>query len=436
MKQALTLGSLSAANISSALLFQWLLLTMLGPGVETDALFAGMTIPQLFATIISASMTHVLVPVFAGEHRNEQRRDAWSLLILYGMIFVAIAFALVLTAQWWAPLTVLGFSAQAKSLTISLAQISAIGMVFTGINAVQTALAFAQRRYIWADMAPMIANLTALALLIPLLPRYGAIAAAWIAVVRLLLQSLLLFWGMGMPSKPNFETPAIGLAWQRLRPLILGASYYKMDPLVDRFLLSSMVPGTLSLFYVAQQLYGAASQVLVKALAVPAITRLSIANKAGDNTTFAKDLRRTSLIMTGVGASLIVCLILVGQPVLSLMMEHGKFHAGDSRLLWLILVLSCGQFIWGALGALVAGAFYALGDTRTPTWLGSISFTISIGVKIAMFSYFGVYGLAIAVSIYFSISIAMMLSSLYWRGALSEASTHREASKTPHEKHI
>ena len=88
------------------------------------------------------------------------------------MIFDAIAFALVLTVPWWAPLTVLGFNAQAKSLTISLAQISVTGMVFTGINAVQTALAFTQRRYIWADMALMIANLAALALLIPLLPLY------------------------------------------------------------------------------------------------------------------------------------------------------------------------------------------------------------------------------------------------------------------------
>jgi putative peptidoglycan lipid II flippase len=419
MKQALTLGSLSLTNIMSAILFQWFLLTMLGPGIETDALFAGMTIPQLFATIISASMTHVLVPIFAGESRDKQRREAWSLLIVYGVIFAAITSALALTAQWWAPLTVLGFSAQAKSLATSFAQISVIGIVFTGINAVQTAFAFAQRRYIWADLAPMIANVAALALLVLLLPRYGAAAAAWIAVFRLALQTLLMFRGMGAPNRPDFKTPTIGLAWQRLRPLILGASYYKMDPLVDRFLLSSMVPGTLSLFYLAQQLYGAASQVMVKAFAVPAITRLSVANKADDTAAFSQDLRRTSLIMTGVGAALIACLILVGQPVLSLMLEHGKFNAGDSRLLWLILVLSCGQFIWGALGGLVAGAFYASGDTRTPTWLGSVSFTISIAVKIAMFRCYGVYGLAIAVTIFFSMTIALMLGTLYRRGLLN-----------------
>ena len=119
--------------------------------------------------------------------------------------------------------------------------------------------------------------------------------------------------------------------------------------------------------------------------------------------------------MTGIGVFLIACLIVVGQPILRLMLAHGKFQASDSRLLWLILVLSCGQFIWGALGSMLAGAFYARGDTRTPTWLGSLSFTVAIGVKVLMFSYYGVYGLAIATTIFFSCSIALMVGTLYHR---------------------
>lgn len=420
MKQALTLGSLSAANILSAILFQWLVLTMLGPGVETDALFAGMTVPQLFATIICSSMTHVLVPIFAGDDHANQRDDAWSLLFLYGALFTAAALLLGLTAHWWVPLTVAGFSPEAKLLTTEFARISVIGMVFTGINAVQTALAFAQRRYVWADLAPMIANLLALALLAALLPRYGAVAAAWVAVGRLVVQTLLLFRSMGLPVMPDQHRPVIPLAWQRLRPLILGTAYYKMDPLVDRFLLSAMAPGTLSLFYLAQQLYGAASQIVVKALAVPAITRLSIAAKDGDSNEFALVLRRGSIAIFLVGWLAIGIFAIIGQPLLSLLLEYGKFGPSDSRTLWWLLLLTCGQFVWGALGSLLSGAFYARGDTRTPTIIGVISFTIGVAVKILMFRTLGLDGLAIAVSLYYSLSVVLMSASLYRRGMLTE----------------
>lgn len=416
MKQAFTIGGVSVANIGSALLFQWLLLTMLGPGVETDALFAGMTVPQLFATIISSSMTHVLVPIFAGEHLREQRANAWTLIVFYGAFFVLTAFVLAITANIWAPVTVFGFSDSAKQLTANFAMISVIGMIFTGINAVQTALAFAQGRYIWADTAPMIANLIALALLIWLLPRYGAVAAAWIAVLRLALQSLLLFRAMGWPTRPDFKAPVVALAWQRLKPLIFGASYYKMDPLVDRFLLSTMAPGTLSLFYLAQQLYGAASQVLVKALAVPAVTRLAVAVKEGDQRGFAAIIMRTSVVSTLIGFAAIAAIALVGLPMISTLLEMGNFDSGDSHLLWWLLLLTSGQFVFGILGSLLSGAFYAQGDTKTPVWLGMISFTIGLVIKGVLFSMFGLNGVAISVSIYYMMSALFMIGSLY-RGA-------------------
>lgn len=412
MKQAFTLGGFSIANMGSALLFQWMFLTMLGPGVETDALFAGMTIPQLFATIISASMTQVLVPVFAGETPDEQRRDAWTLVAFYGGFFVIAALALAATASIWAPLTVFGFREDAKTLTAGFAMISVIGMVFTGINAVQTALAFAQNRYIWADMAPMLANLIALVLLYFLLPIYGATAVAWIAVARLAIQTIFLFRSMGRPKSVSFKAPVISLAWQRLKPLIFGAAYYKMDPLVDRFLLSSLTPGTLSLFYLAQQLFGAASQIIVKALATPAVTKLSIAAKENRRDIFAATLTRNAFLITAIGVLSIFALAAIGQPILSFVLEGKQFNQNDIYMLWIIMLLSSGQFIWGALGSLMAGAFYSYGDTKTPTLLGCFTFTVSVFVKIFLFYTCGAYGLSIAISIFFSMSIVSQIIAL------------------------
>ena len=105
----------------------------------------------------------------------------------------------------------------------------------------------------------------------------------------------------------------------------------------------------------------------------------------------------------------LACLGLIGLPLFRMVMEHGQFTENDSYSLWLLLLLTGGQYVAGCLGALTAGAFYARGDTRTPTLLGSISFTLSIAVKILMFHYFAFYGLAIAISIYYCQSLLFML---------------------------
>ena len=406
---------MSMINIASALAFQWVVLTMIGPGRETDALFAAMTLPQIFASVISASLANVLTPILAGETDEVQRRDCWTLLTLSGAGFLIVTVALELTSAWWTPLTVPGFTKAHQALTVHLARITVIGIVFTGMNAVQTALAFARHHYIRVDAIAAFANVIAVGTLILLLPAYGIEAAVWIGTGRLCLQTLLLLPGMGRASLPDFRQPIVGLAWRRLKPLLIGASYYKMDPLVDRFLLSALPAGSLSLLYLAQQLYNAACQVLVKAVGVPAITQLSILSKSDDDISFNIVLRRTFIIMSTLSITGVLFLVFFGQPILSMAIQFGRFGAKDSQTLWLLLVLTSGIFVAGSLGSLVSGAFYARGDTRTPTVLGSLSFTIAIGIKILMFWLYGLVGVAIAISFYYAMSLVMLTVPLYRR---------------------
>ncbi len=415
MSRTLALAMMSALNIASTLAFQWIVLTMIGPGSETDALFAAMTLPQIFASVISASLANVLTPILAGETDDDQRRDCWTLLIVSGAGFLVVTLALELTSAWWTPLTVPGFTKPHQDLTVHLARISLIGIVFTGMNAVQTALAFARHRYIRVDAIAALANVAAVGTLVLLIPYYGVEAAAWIGTGRLCLQTLLLLPGMGRASTPDLRQPIVGLAWRRLKPLLVGASYYKMDPLVDRFLLSALPAGSLSLLYLAQQLYGAASQVLVKAVGVPVITQLSVLAKADDDANFNLLLRRTFIVMGGLSITAVLALILIGQPILATAIQFGRFGAKDSHTLWLLLVLTSGMFVAGSLGSLASGAFYARGDTRTPTLLGSLSFTIAIGLKILMFWLYGLVGVAIAISLYYVMSLVMLTVPLYRR---------------------
>lgn len=412
------IGSASLLNVVVAVLFQWVLLIVLGPGNDTDALFAALTLPQLFSTVIASALTQVLVPLLAGESEVDARRTAWSYVALFGPLFAGAAAVLAVSAAWWVPLLVDGFDAAAKAQTIALTQVSVMGIVFTGTIAVQQASAFARGHYIWPDIAQALANLLALALLWLLLPVYGVIAAAWITLGRLVLQCLLMINALGRFERPDFADPALAAGWKRMKPLVLGAFYYKLDPVIDRFLLSALAPGSLSLFTLAQQLHGAASQVVTKALATPAQTRMAALAKRGEDREFARVLKRGFIITSAFCAACIAALALIGEPVLTMLLAYGRFDAGHTHQLWLILLLASGVFILGASSSLLAGAFYARRDTRTPTLLGSVSFTISMAVKLFMFRYMGIFGLALAVSFQYVLSAVLMAFWLQRHGAI------------------
>lgn len=405
MKQAVQLGALSSANIGIAFLFQWYVLVQLGAGVETDAFFAGMTIPQLVLVVISGSLMHVLVPLLSGESKDRLRHDAWGFLVLIGGTFGSLAVLLYVAAPWWVPLTVPGFDDAGKALTVELTRIQLISMVFAAMNGVQWAAYVARQKLVWAEFTPILANASALLLLIWALPRFGVIAAAWIGTLRAGLHTLLLAPGMGYPVRPDLKSAAIQEAWKRIKPLLLGTAYYKTDSLVDRFLLSMSAAGSLSLYYLAQQIYGAARQVLNKAIAVPLVPVLSKLHKTGDAEGFQHTYYQKLLHVGAISLTGLLALALSGQAFLALLVGHGNVSANNVAQLWWIMIWLGGVFGGGAMAQISSSSFYALGDTSTPTRLGIYSYTLYIPIKIALFYYFGVMGLALSTSMFFVVNL-------------------------------
>lgn len=404
MKQTVQLGALSAANIGVAFLFQWYALTQLGPGIATDALFAGMTIPLLVLSVISGSLMHVLVPILAGESEDRLRHDAWGMLVLVGGLFGVMAILLYVTAPWWIPITVPGFTEAGQALTIELTRIQLVGMVFTAINGVQWATYHARQQFVWAELAPILASALALLLLIWALPRFGVIAAAWISTLRMGLQTLLLTPGMGKPVRFDLRSSTIQQAWQRIKPLLLGTAYYKTDPLVDRFLLSSASSGSLSLYYLAQQIYGAASQVLNKAIATPLVPLLSKLHKEGNSDEFRRVYLRKLLQVSMIGIVSLLGLGVFGQATLDLVVGNGNISADNVKELWWIMIWLAGMFLGGVTGQICSSSFYACGNTITPTRMSMITYTAYIPCKIIAFYFFNIVGLALATSIYYIIN--------------------------------
>ena len=413
MKQTLQLGTLSALNIGITFLFQWYVLTRQGPGVQTDALFAGMTVPQLVLAVISGSLMHVLVPILAGEKEDRLLSDAWGLLVIIGVFFGTLFILLYAGAPWWVPLTVPGFDDAGVALTVDLARIQSIGMVFVGINGVQWAAYHARQQFLWVEFVPILAGSCALMLLAWSLPRFGVIAAAWAAVFRMGAETLLLAPGMvKRPIRPNLKSAAIWQAWRRIKPLLLGTAYYKTDPLVDRFLLSMAGSGSLSLYYLAQQIYAAAGQVLNKAIAAPMVPALSMCHKDGDFPLFRRVYRR-NLYHTGlISIVSLIVLGLFGPTLLNLLIGYGNISAANVSQLWWIMLWLGGMFSGGVMGQITSSAFYAAGNTVTPTRISMINYTFYLPVKVAAFYFFGVVGLAVVTSLYYLANLLLQLCLL------------------------
>ena len=410
MKRVLVLMGLTSINILALFMYQWCVLTKVGPGEPTDALFAGMVVPQLILNVVSGSLSFVLVPMLSVSEDSAFRQSVSSFISALALIFGLLLVTLLLTAQWWVPLTVPGFSAEAKRLTIVLARIQLVGMFFTGIGSVMTAAYQAQRRFEYPLLTAAIASSLMLVWIIVELPRGGIVAAAWGLTIRPMVQFLLQSPIVFPIVRPDWSTPQFKKSIAKLRPLICGTIYYKTDQLVDRLLVSMAPAGVLSLLHLAQQIYSAGYQVIVTAIATPAVPALASKANEGNFYGFRDNVLRILKLLILIGIGTFIILLFPGKFVIGFMFGHGNFSSTDIRQLWLIMIAMGGFWISGLTGQILATGFYAMGDTTTPTYIGIIGFTIGIGLKIIGFYLYGVFGVAIATGIYMTLnSIAMFV---------------------------
>jgi putative peptidoglycan lipid II flippase len=344
---------------------------------------------------------HVLVPILSGESAESRRRDSWFFAYVIGGLFLALSVFLYVSACWWVPWVVPGFDATATALTVQLTQIQLIGLVFYALIGVQSAACHAADRFIFAELVQLIVNLGALLLLSWSLAAFGIMAAAWIATARAVLHVLMLTPILGLPTRMSQSGAVARMAWSRVKPLLLGNTYFKSDLLVDRLLLSSAMSGSISLFYLAQQIYQAAGQVINKAIAAPLVPALSIHFKAGDALSIRKLFLRRLLLAVMLSGAGLLFIAVIGESLLRVVLGGDQLGSADINRLWWIMVWLAGTFVGAVGGQICASTFYACGDTVTPTKMSAITFTIYVPLKIIAYHEWGVPGLAIITSIYF-----------------------------------
>ena len=409
IKLSFTLAGLAICNAVLAVLMPWYVVTRLGVGIETDSYFASGALPQLIFLVVSFSLAQVLVPLLATEDEETFRRDAWGFFISVSALFSLLAVVLYLTAGYWVPLFVPGFSDRAKQLTISLSRIQLLAMIGNASVAVLWSVYYARQKFIWAELSAILANVAALLFLIWTLPHYGIVAAAWSAVLNLGLKVGLLIPVLGRWQLPQWNSYAMREAWRRIQPFLLGQTYSRTDPLIDRFLTSMSIAGNLSLLYIGQQIYSAINLIITKAISAPTVPRLALAAKSGDWPSFRRIYRHRLLWMAVLAVVTCIILLVFGEGLLHLLIGHGGITAGNVRMLWWIMLGLIGLLIGGTAGQVTAVAFYAMGDTKTPTMLFVWTFTVYIPIKVLVFIHYGLLGLAIATSVYLVVNFVLQL---------------------------
>jgi putative peptidoglycan lipid II flippase len=96
--------------------------------------------------------------------------------------------------------------------------------------------------------------------------------------------------------------------------------------------------------------------------------------------------------------------VLIAEPLVTALLEHGRFNAASSSLTSQTLsMFALGLFPFSAYLFLLRG-FYAQQDTRTPFWLNILENILNVALAIPLMQIYGVAGLALSYALAYTIA--------------------------------
>jgi putative peptidoglycan lipid II flippase len=367
----------------------------LGLTPAAGAFRAALQIPNLLQNllgegVLSASFIPVYARLLAEGRTDDARRVAHAVATLLVLVASAIALLGVVAARGLVDVFAPGFTGETRELTIALVRILFPAVALLVLSAWCLGVLNSHRRFFLSYVSPVVWNAAIIAAAIVAGRRfagrgddiatwlaYGAVigSAAQLAVQLPQVIALL----RGLRPALALDHAGVRATLRAFPPVLLGRGSAQLSSYVDQVLASYLGDAIVAAMGSAQLL--ALLPVSLFGMSVSAAELPEMSSATGDDAARAAHLRarlepalRRVVFLVVPSA---IAFVAIGNAIVALVFQSGRFDADDTRIVWIILAGSAIGLSAATQSRLLGSAFYALGDTRTPLYAAVVRFALT-----------------------------------------------------------
>jgi putative peptidoglycan lipid II flippase len=383
--------------------------TTFGASRDLDAFFAAFRIPDLIFQLVAAgALASALIPVLSGLLATGQTSRAWrvastvtNLMLIALVVGSAVLF---IAAPAIVPLITPGFEQAALDKTIELTRVMLLSPILLALGSVATSILNAQDRFAAAAMAPVAYNLAIIGAAVMLAPSMGVDALAVGVVAGSLLHVLVQLRSLhasGFRYRPAIDAGDAEAreAFALMAPRAVGLGVTQLTFLVSTSLASGLAVGSITAFNVAFTILQIPIGVIGVPVGVVVFPSLSRDLARGATDEFLLLLTQSLRLLLFVMLPLTALAIVVRTQLVTILFGYGQFDGSAidltaDTLLFFLVGLAAHSLI-----SVLARAFYAGRDTRTPVAAAILAVVVNVTLAFVLVGPMGLPGLALAIAV-------------------------------------
>lgn len=396
-----------------------LLVSLFGASSNLGVFFAAFRIPDfLFSVVIAGALSASFIPVFTDYLSKNKKNEAFaftSSLITIGVVFFVFVSAVIMVFSYQlASLVAPGFSKDELILMSNLMIIIQLSQVFFILGTVMTAILQSLQHFVIPGIATAFYNFGIILGLIIFayffnLGIYGATIGVLIGSILFCLVQLPLLNHTGFKFSPTFDlTNGVSKIFDLMIPRSLTLIVSQIAITANVFFASFISARSLVVFDLAQTLVAAPVLLFGQSIAQASFPALSLKSedKKGFLGIFISSFNQILFLTLPISAILIVLRI----PIIRLFFGTSRFDWNATVDTGLTLAYFSLSIAAQALVYLLARAFYAFKDSRTPfvITLSSVIFNILTSYIFLLIYRLPIYYLALSYSFSSIFSVIFM----------------------------
>ena len=368
---------------------------LFGGGMAMDAFTAAFRIPNLLRDLFAeGALSTAFVTTFSKTIARGSDEDAWRLANKVATMTASVLGVLCVVGMVFSPQLVAllapGFDPEKAALTAQLTRIMFPFILLVSLAALVMGMLNAKNRFGMPAMASSFFNIGSIVggvvLGFWIDPRFGPRALIGLAFATLIGGGLQLavqlpsLARLGYRFRPDihWRDPGVKAILLLMGPAVIAASTTQVNVLVNSMFASTLGDGaifSLAIAFRLMQLPLGLFGVALGTVTLPLLSRLVVAGKTPE---FRSELARA--IRWGLLLTLpsMLGLMLLAEPIISVLYQHGKFNAAQAaQAAGALRFYAIGLGGYAALKVLV-NAFYAIDRRKTPMLVSFVAVGLNL----------------------------------------------------------
>jgi len=392
----------------------------LGTTALSDAFSVAFILPNLFRRLFAeGSISVAFIPTFKEyllEENREKTKEFLSCMFTFLTFFVTLAVCAGILA---APLLVKIFGMEDFDETVLLTRVMFPFLGFISLAALFQGVLNSLHIFTPSGLAPILLNIVTIIAAYVLSP-YTANPARAMAIgiltggfleaaiqLPFVLKKGQTFFITGL--KRVFNNPGVKKVLRLIAPTIIGMAAYQLNDLVSTALAGRAGEGIVSSLQYSlrlQELFLGVFAVSIGTVLLPNLTEYA---KTSQWDIYNKRLVSSINIIALITIPVTFFALMEGQSLIRLLFQGQSFDETSVSLTLAAFTFHMPGLLFIALNRIIAPAFYAQSDTKSPTIAGIISFIVNITLAAILVGQYKGAGIAFALSIASAVNTILLI---------------------------